>query len=86
MTVQQTRHTNLNEHQAKAFAEYCRRIDDLKQGGFRLAFQSSYNIACDMMHAKLVHANGKVILVTFYPKSSMVCQRTNSKLVYEQQF
>lgn len=65
-----------------ACAEYMRRIDDLKQGGYRLVFDTSARGGIFSWVARLVHTNGNVITLTCYPVRNELIQKTNGNIVY----
>mgnify|MGYP006355779535 FL=1 len=70
-------------HSNFSMCEYYRRIDALKQDGFRLAFDTSHSCMDNVWCALLIHHNGTKIRLTCHPQADELTQKTNGITNYE---
>ena len=74
---------NRINHSNFSMCEYYRRIDALKQDGFRLAFDTSHSCMDNVWCALLIHHNGTKIRLTCHPQANELQQKTNGITNYE---
>lgn len=77
ITMDSKRYSNFS------MCEYYRRIDALKQDGFRLAFDTSHSCMDNVWCALLIHHNGTKIRLTCHPQANEITQKTNGITNYE---
>lgn len=63
--------------------DYFQRIEDLRQGGYRLVFDTSKSMLIGVWAALLINHNGKRIRLIYNQHNDHLRQYTNNTLVYD---
>ena len=63
--------------------DYFQRIEDLRQGGYRLVFDTSKTMIIGVWAALLINHKGKRIRLIYNQHSDHLRQYSNDKLVYD---
>lgn len=70
-------------NQTQVSLDYFQRIEDLRQGGYRLVFDTSKTMLIGVWAALLVHHNGKRVRLIYNQHNDHLRQYSNDKLVYD---